>query len=77
MDFSPASFRLDVRELDDLCPLFSFARNKFPELGRRTRQRRAAEVGEPRSELAIGQARIDFLVESLDNIWRRIPAPIP
>src|SRR5882724_9059343 len=40
------SLRLDAGELDHLAPLLGFVDDKLAEVGRRSRQRRAAEVGE-------------------------------
>src|SRR5262249_39635048 len=45
------SVRLDARELDHLAPLLGLVDNQLAELGRRSRQRRAAEVGEARPHL--------------------------
>ena len=51
---------------------------QLAELGRRSRQRRAAEVGEPRPHLGVGEAGIDLLIEVVDHLNGRIPdAPMP
>src|SRR5262249_29221001 len=57
------SLRLDASELDHLAPLLGFVDDQFTELGRRSRQRRAAEVGEAHPHLVVGERRVDLLVE--------------
>ena len=42
----PAKARLDPRELDYLAPLLGFVGHEFPEVGGRTQEHRAAQVGE-------------------------------
>src|SRR5262245_10052533 len=48
------SLRLDASELDHLAPLLGFVDDQFAELGRRSRQRRAAEIDEARPHLGVG-----------------------
>jgi len=43
------------------------------EVGRRTDKHRGAEVGKPRLQLCIGEARIDLLVEPVDDLDGRFP----
>jgi hypothetical protein len=44
----PKSLRLDAGKLDDLAPFLGFIGDQFPEIGRRTRKQRCAEIGKPR-----------------------------
>ena len=62
LDRVTASVRLDVEGPDDVAPLLGFLGDQLAELGRRSRQRRAAEVGEPRLHPRIGKVGIDLLV---------------
>src|SRR5262245_22326607 len=65
------SLRLDAGELDHLAPLLGLVDNQLAELGRRSRQRRAAEVGEARPHLGVGERRVDLLVELVHDLgWR-------
>jgi|SRR5215470_14145651 len=47
---------LDVREFDHLASLFSFFGDELPEVGRRAREHRAAEIRKPRLHPRIGEA---------------------
>ena len=60
---APALFNLDARELDHLAPLFDGVREDRPEFRRRAPKRRAAKLGDPLSDLGIGDAGIELLVE--------------
>src|SRR5262245_32959314 len=65
------SLRLDASELDHLAPLLGLVDDQLAELGRRSRQRRAAEVGEARPHLGVGERRVDLLVELVHDLgWR-------
>src|SRR5262245_36701623 len=66
------SLRLDASELDHLAPLLGFIGDELAELGRRSRQRRAAEVSETGAHLGIGERRVDLLVELIDDLGRRV-----
>src|SRR5215211_2660390 len=69
----PSLVRLDPCELHHLAPFLGFVGNKLSELGRRARKHRSAQLGKPRPHIRIGEARIDFLVELVDDISRRTP----
>src|SRR5215467_12788670 len=62
-----------ARELDHLGPLFGFLADELAEVGGRARKHRAAEVGKPRFNLGISEARIDLIIELLDNLDGRVP----
>src|SRR5262245_26807049 len=64
-------FGLDVRELDHLGPLLGFCGDQPAKIRRRACERRAAQLGEPRLDLGIGEACVDLLVELLDDLGRR------
>ena len=68
MERSAASIRLGPKELDHLAPLLGFLRNEFPEIGGRAYKRRASQVGKPRLHLGISEARVDLLVELVDDL---------
>src|SRR2546429_8578921 len=63
-----ASLGLDIRGADHLGPLFGFVGDQFAEVGGRTGKHNAAEVGEPRFNLGISEARVDLLVEPFDDL---------
>ena len=67
------SIRLDAGELDHLGPLFGFFRDELAEVGGRAGKRRAAQVGKPRLDLRIGEARVDLPVELVDDLGWRVP----
>jgi hypothetical protein len=69
------SFRPDVGCPDHLGPFLGFIGDEFAKLGRRACNRRAPQVGEPRLDLGVGDARVDFLVELFDNRRGRVPSP--
>src|ERR1700704_4225274 len=66
-------FRPRAGELDDLAPFFRFFGHEFTELRRRNGKDRRAKVGKPRLQLGIGKARVDLLVELVDDVSRRVP----
>src|SRR5712691_12883262 len=68
----PGSLRLDARELDHLGPLLRVVGNELSEIGRRARDNLAAQVDEPGLDPRIGQARVDLVVEPVDDLGRRI-----
>jgi hypothetical protein len=66
-----ASVRLDVGRSDHLRPLLGVVGDELGEVGGRARQRRASEVSQLRLDFGIGEARVDLLVELLDDLgWR-------
>src|SRR5215831_8173197 len=50
------SLRLDAGEFDHLGPFLGFVGDELAEVGRRERNRRAAQVVKPRPDLGIGKA---------------------
>src|SRR5262249_13389606 len=66
-----ASFRLDIGGLYFLVPFLGFVGDQLAELGRRPRQRRAAEVSETGLHLRVVESRVDLLVELVDDLGRR------
>src|SRR5262249_61887783 len=67
------SLRLEVGGPDDLAPFRGFVGDKLAELGRRSRQRRAAEVSKTGLHLRVVESRVDLLVELVDDLGRRGP----
>src|SRR5262245_62052175 len=67
-----ALLRLYVGRPDYLRPLLGFVSDEFAEIGGRAHKYCAAQVGEPRLEFGIGKARVDFLVEPVDDFSRRV-----
>src|SRR5262249_17552302 len=65
------SLRLDAGELNYLGPFLGFFGDQLAELGRRSRQRRAAEVSETSLHLRVVESRVDLLVELVDDLGRR------
>ena len=59
--------------LDHLGPLLGFVGDELAEVGGRAGKHRAAKVGEPRIHLGIGEGRVDFLVELVDDLGGRVP----
>jgi hypothetical protein len=56
------SLRLRARELHHLAPLLGFLGDELSEPGRRHRHRHTTQIGNPRLNLRIGQARINLLI---------------
>src|ERR1700731_2228487 len=54
-----------------LPPFRGFVGAELAKLGGRHGHRNAANVGEPRPDLRIGETRIDLLVELVDHVGRR------
>src|SRR5262249_22975402 len=67
------SLWLDASELDHLAPFLGLVDNQLAELGRRSRQRRAAEVSETGLHLRVVKSRGDLLVELVDDLGKRPP----
>src|SRR5262249_12888406 len=57
------SLRLDVGAAEHVGPLLGISCDELAEVGRRARQHRAAQVGNARLHLGIGERHIDLLVE--------------
>src|SRR6516225_7300187 len=68
-----SSLRLDVGGPDHLAPFLGFLGDQLAELDRRSRQRRAAEVGETGLHLRVVEGRIDLLVELVDDLGGCVP----
>src|ERR1700722_3870011 len=68
---STRSLRLDVRELDHLGPFLGLFGNELAEIGWRAGKWHGAQSGKPRLQRGIGEARIDRLVELVDDVGRR------
>src|SRR5580700_3279155 len=66
------SLRLDVSRPDHLGPLLGFVGDELPEIGRRADKDCFPHVGEAHLDLGIGEARVDLLVELLDDFHRRV-----
>jgi hypothetical protein len=65
------SFRSDAGERHNLAPLRGFVGDEPAEIGWRARQHLAPQVGEPSLDLGIGEARIDLLVQPVNDCgWR-------
>ena len=71
-DGLPGLVRLGAGELDHLAPLLGLIGDELAEVGGRARKHRAAHVGDPRLDLGIGEARIDLLVELVDDFGGRV-----
>src|SRR5205809_2734390 len=67
-----ASLGFDVRCLDHLGPLLGLAGDELAEVARRSWKHCAAQVGKSCPYLGIGETRIDFLVELVDDFRRRV-----
>src|SRR6516162_9236060 len=59
-------------KLDHLCPLLRIYRYEFAEVGRRAYEHRAAEVGNPCFYSGIAEARVNLLVELVDDLSGRV-----
>jgi hypothetical protein len=68
---SAASVRPDVGGPDHLAPLLGFVDYQLAKLGRRSRQRRAAEVGKPRLNFGVCKSGVDLRVKLVDDLGRR------
>src|SRR5262249_48636134 len=62
------SVRVAFGGSDDFAPLLGLFRNELPEVGGRALERRAPEFSELRLGFGISEARIDPLVERIDNL---------
>src|SRR6266513_1275159 len=68
----PWSIYLDVRRADDLGPFLRGLGEELGVVGRRSGERRAAQIGEPLLHLGIAENRIDLVVELVDDLGRRV-----
>src|SRR5262249_55201350 len=64
---------LDIGHLDQFAPLLGFVGDVLRELRRRTREHDDTQVGKPRLNLGIGEARVDLRVELVDDPDWRVP----
>src|SRR5215831_1400564 len=67
-----ALLRIDVGRPDHLAPFLGLVGDELAEVHGRACEYRAAQVGKPRVELAIGKGGIDLLVELVDDLRRRL-----
>src|SRR5215467_3268936 len=72
IDSGLASIRLDVDRPNHLGPLLGVVGDELAEVGRRTLKYRYAQGGKSRLDLGISEGGIDFLVELVDDLGRRI-----
>src|SRR5262245_46863858 len=66
-----ASLGLDAESPDDVATLLHLVGDELAEVGGRTDERCATQIGEPPLDLMIGEAGVDLLVELLDDHGRR------
>ena len=66
------SLRLDVEGPDDVAPLLRFVGDELAEIGWRPLKDRCAQGGKSRLDLGISEGGIDFLVELVDDLGRRV-----
>ena len=64
--------RFEARGPHDLRPFLGFIGDKPAKVDRRHRHWIASEIGEPCPDLGIGEARIDLLVELVDDFDGRV-----
>jgi hypothetical protein len=69
-NFRRLSLRLDVGRPDHLPPLLGFVGDQLAKVGGRAGEQHA-QIIEPRLCLWIGEARVDLLVEPVDDLDRR------
>src|SRR5215831_18269815 len=62
---------LDVGRYNHLAPFLGFVGDEFAEISGRAWKHRAAQIGKPCFEFWICNADIDFLVQSLDELYGR------
>src|SRR5262249_29723535 len=68
----PASLRLDVEGPDHLAPLVGLFADELTEVGGRACKQYAAHFSQPRLDLRVSKARVDCIVEFLDEFGRRV-----
>src|SRR5215469_660167 len=65
------SFGLNVSCPDDFGPFLGFLGNELSKIGGRADKRCASEISQPRLDFGVGEARVDLLVELVDDLgWR-------
>src|SRR5262249_45842167 len=66
-----ASLRLDVEGPDDVAPLLRFVGDELAEVGGRTDEGCATQIGKLRLDFRVGERGVDLLVELVDDLgWR-------
>src|SRR5262245_26993426 len=65
-----ASVGLDVEGPDDVAPFLRFVGDELAKVGGRAGKNRAAQAGKLCLELGVGEARVSFLVELVNNLRR-------
>src|SRR5262249_51035763 len=65
--------RPDVSRTDYLFPFCGVVGNELAEIGGRTRNRRAAELGKAGLKAGINEHGVDLAVELVNNLGRRVP----
>src|SRR5262245_65660113 len=68
----PASLRLDVEGPDHLAPLVGLFGYELTEVGGRACKQYAAHFSQPRLDVRVSKARVDCIVEFLDEFGRRV-----
>src|SRR5262245_7583247 len=71
IDSGSASLRLDVEGPDDVAPLLRFVGDELAEVGGRTNERCATQIGKLRLDFRVGERGIDLPVELVDDFGRR------
>src|SRR5215470_5703921 len=64
---------LDIGDRNQFAPLLGFVGDVLRELRRRTREHDDTQVGKPRLNLGIGEARVDLRVDLVDDPDWRVP----
>src|SRR5262249_24073278 len=64
----PGSPGFDVERPDHFAPLLGLLGDELAEVGRGQFKHRAAQFGEPSTQIGIGKARIDLFVELFDDL---------
>src|SRR5262245_1564024 len=72
MERQPGSLGLDVGRTDHLGPFHGFSSDKPAKVGGREREHVATQVGKPRLDFGIGEARVDLPVELVDEFGPRV-----
>src|SRR5262245_7302271 len=67
-----ASVRLDVEGPDEFAPLLRFVGDELAKVGWRVCEHVATQVRKPSLQFGIGEARIDLLVEFVDDLGGRV-----
>src|SRR5262249_20051587 len=70
-DSGSGSLHLYVEGPDEFAPLLGFVGDELAKVSGRADKRRASEVSQPRLDFGICEARVDLLVEFLDDSTRR------